>query len=277
MASPLSAAQVDRLVASIDRATASNTDVPFSVYTSVHEQRLVDVPINKPLLVVVLRGSKHIGRSPVQVCSAGEFVFLSDSAAVDMRNIPGDERYHALLIEFDYADFDVLPVVAASPTTQVIGVSEAPFLDCLQQWVDSVGWGMPAITAARKRELLAVLSALGFTGLRGLMGRSELSHRLYDLLSREADEEASLAALCRLLGVSESTLRRRLHAEGTGLQAIKDAVRLGRALHLLQTTALPIGVIAGRCGYSSQSRFTARFKARFGLTPSALRKTHVTG
>ena len=66
-------------------------------------------------------------------------------------------------------------------------------------------------------------------------------------------------------------------AEGTGLQAIKDAVRLGRALHLLQTTALPIGVIAGRCGYSSQSRFAARFKARFGLTPSALRKTHATG
>ena len=73
--------------------------------------------------------------------------------------------------------------------------------------------------------------------------------------------------------MSESTLRRKLKAEGTSLQEIKDQSRLGLGLHLLQTTQDPITLIAEKCGYQSQSRFTNRFKGRFGLTPSELRKT----
>jgi AraC-like DNA-binding protein len=49
--------------------------------------------------------------------------------------------------------------------------------------------------------------------------------------------------------------------------------KLGLGLHLLQTTLHSIVLIAEKCGYQSQSRFTDRFKGRFGLTPSELRKT----
>ena len=71
-------------------------------------------------------------------------------------------------------------------------------------------------------------------------------------------------------------IRRKLKQEGTSIQDIKDQVKLGAGLHLLQTTLEPIGLIAQICGYHSQSRFTDRFKARFGLTPSQLRKTKMT-
>ncbi len=73
--------------------------------------------------------------------------------------------------------------------------------------------------------------------------------------------------------MSESTLRRKLSVEGTSMQEIKDQVKLGLGLQLLQTSNHSIVFIAEQCGYQSQSRFSSRFKKRFGLTPSALRKT----
>jgi len=76
--------------------------------------------------------------------------------------------------------------------------------------------------------------------------------------------------------MSESTLRRKLKAEGTSIQEIKDQTRMGFGLHLLQTTKKSISIIAQECGYQSQSRFTSRFKDRFGLTPTELRKTKLT-
>jgi AraC-like DNA-binding protein len=83
--------------------------------------------------------------------------------------------------------------------------------------------------------------------------------------------------ICQQLAMSESTLRRKLKSEGTTIQDIKDQVKLGLGLHLLQTTLDPIGIIAQKSGYYSQSKFTERFKRRFGLTPSELRKTRMAG
>ena len=42
-------------------------------------------------------------------------------------------------------------------------------------------------------------------------------------------------------------------------------------MQLLQSTDLSILRIAEAVGYKSQSRFAARFRARFGFAPSAIR------
>ncbi|MCU0827909.1 MAG: helix-turn-helix domain-containing protein [Tabrizicola sp.] len=46
---------------------------------------------------------------------------------------------------------------------------------------------------------------------------------------------------------------------------------MNRALGLLQTTDNPVQQIAFAVGYASASRFAVRFRARFGLAPSAIR------
>lgn len=76
--------------------------------------------------------------------------------------------------------------------------------------------------------------------------------------------------------MSESTLHRKLKSERTSIQEIKDQAKLGKGLHLLQTTHYSIRLVEEKCGYQSQSKFTDRFKKRFGLTPSELRKTKMT-
>ena len=99
------------------------------------------------------------------------------------------------------------------------------------------------------------------------------SHKLHTIVSKNIGKDLSLATLSSMLAMSESTLRRKLNKEGANFQTIKDKARLGYGLHLVQTSDAPIGRIAERCGYDSQSRFTDKFKQFFGVTPSELRKT----
>lgn len=73
------------------------------------------------------------------------------------------------------------------------------------------------------------------------------------------------------MAVSEATLRRRLAADGTTFGDVLADVRMTQALGLLQTTSLPINRIALDVGYACPSRFAQRFRARFGITPSAIR------
>ena len=68
-------------------------------------------------------------------------------------------------------------------------------------------------------------------------------------------------------------MRRKLSAEDTNFQTIKDRIKLGHGLYMLQTSDTPMGLVANACGYQSQSRFTDKFKVMYGLTPSELRKT----
>ena len=109
-----------------------------------------------------------------------------------------------------------------------------------------------------------------------MMGKPKVSHQVHELCQRGEFDKLTNDYICQQLAMSESTLRRKLKMEGTTIQVIKDRAKLGLGLHLLQTTLFPIGIIADKCGYHSQSRFTDRFKSHFGLTPSELRKTKMT-
>lgn len=73
--------------------------------------------------------------------------------------------------------------------------------------------------------------------------------------------------------MSESTLYRKLKAEGENIQKLKEKILMGKAIHLLQTTNLSIERISEQVGYASSLRFSQRFKSYFGLTPRDLRNT----
>jgi len=83
-----------------------NNPSQFTLYTSIKEQNLLNVPIAKPLLIVVLSGHKELGVDNELICQSGEFIFLSDSPAINMRNIPKDNEY--LTITRTYMDAPVM-------------------------------------------------------------------------------------------------------------------------------------------------------------------------
>jgi len=264
------------LLSVIKNTLNEKREQPFAVYTSVKEQKLLNVPIAKPLLIVVLNGDKELGTDNELICHSGDFIFLSDSPAINMRNIPKDKEYFALLIEFDYQDFNGLQINTPNKKDYFIGKTTQALEKCLQQFVESSLWAPKQVWSLRKREIISLLCHMGHREVLSLLGGPQIKDRLHDMFIEQGFHELTIKHICEHLAVSESTLRRKLKLEGAGVQEIKDQARLGLALNLLQTTQYPIGVIADKCGYQSQSRFTERFKKRFGLTPSELRKTKMT-
>lgn len=267
----------DSVKASLEQINRSGqSQSAFSVYTSIKEQKLLNVPISKPILIVVLGGHKKLGAQHEFDCHSGEFVFLSNSPAINMRNIPDDEDYYALIIEFNPQEISDLSISQPHLEEHYINKTSQNLERCLQQFVETATWAPESVMSLRKREILSLLSYEGHHQVLSLLGSYQIKDRIHEMFITQGFDKLSIGNICQTLAISESTLRRKLKQEGTSLQIIKDHARHGLALHLLQTSESPIGIIAEQCGYQSQSRFTDRFKQRFGLTPSELRKTKMT-
>ncbi len=90
--------------------------------------------------------------------------------------------------------------------------------------------------------------------------------------------EASIAApphtgdVARAVGVTPRQLERLFRQRlGQTPAAYAAGLRLDRARALLRETAMPVTLVASACGYTTPSRFSAAYRARFGRTPSAER------
>lgn len=263
---------MEKLISAAKQLQEAGSPLPFSVYSSVREQQILNVPIIKPMLICVLDGSKKLGEIE---CPTGSFVILSNRPSINMRNIPSDAEYLALIIEFEYDDFGCLPPKKGRTAPFVQGQIAPAFLQTLQQFVEWSAFAPGAMWATRRREILQMLYHLGFEAVGAVVEPPSLSHRLHSMINANLASEVNAEALASQLAMSESTLRRKLAGEGTSLQEIKDRARLGYGLHLVQTTFDPIGRVAERCGYQSQSRFTDKFKQMFDVTPTELRKTRM--
>lgn len=263
------------LIASARKLQEVGGALPFSIYSSIKEQRIVNVPIIKPMLICVLDGSKRLGGIAEVECPTGSFIILSNHPSVSMRNIPSDAEYQALIVEFDYDDFNCLPPRQARVAPFVQGEIGPALEKTLQQFVEWSAFAPPAMWAIRRQEILQLVYHLGYQQVSEVIEPPSLSHKLHSMISADVANDLHADVLASRLAISESTLRRKLAVEGTTLQAIKDRARLGYGLHLVQTSFDPIGRVAEKCGYQSQSRFTDKFKQFFGVTPSELRKTRM--
>ncbi|UQA90931.1 AraC family transcriptional regulator [Streptomyces halobius] len=73
------------------------------------------------------------------------------------------------------------------------------------------------------------------------------------------------------LAVSPATLRRRLQAEGTSYQRLKDTVRRDAAITSLVAGQEPIADLAARIGFSEDTAFHRAFRRWTGTTPGTYR------
>jgi AraC-like DNA-binding protein len=131
-----------------------------------------------------------------------------------------------------------------------------------------------SVMPARLREN-AVLEVLLWLAEDGIGFEADAEPRIEDrvrsTLAKSPDRKWQIVDVAKSLALSESTLRRRLAEANTSFNTLLIDVRMVRALALLQTTTLPIGRVAAEVGYESASRFAVRFRARHGISPSAIR------
>lgn len=100
-----------------------------------------------------------------------------------------------------------------------------------------------------------------------------LRHLCQAVLAQPA-EHPTLADWAAAHGASERTMARLFRDElGLGFQHWRQQAVLAHALPLL-ARGLPVSEVAARCGYASDSAFSAMFKAAMGLPPRQLRPGH---
>ena len=264
---------MEKLINSVINVISKNKQLPFSVYSCLKEQNIVNVPIIKPMLIFVLSGVKELGKNNRIICPAGSFIFLSNRPTIDMRNIPNNHEYFALLIEFEHDDFNVFKEKPIDSKEYINGEIAPVLENTLQQFIEWSLFAPVSMWSHRRQEILQLMYYLGYEGVSSMVGTTSITNKLQQIINKDISAELHADFLCEQLAMSESTLRRKLKLEGASIQKIKNQVRLGHALHLVQSTIEPIGHIAEQCGYQSQSRFTEKFKQLFGLTPTQLRKT----
>lgn len=92
------------------------------------------------------------------------------------------------------------------------------------------------------------------------------------LRSTPPDEWPKLALLANELGVSTSTLHRKLDAEGINFRQIKDALRRDLAIDRLAHSPESVADIAAELGFAEPSAFHRAFKSWTGLRPGDYRQ-----
>lgn len=93
------------------------------------------------------------------------------------------------------------------------------------------------------------------------------------------DEQLALPngkQIAQKLGMSEPTLRRKLSAEGTSVQDIKNDVRLKLAKQQLKSSNLSIKEIAEQLGFSESRAFSRAFHQWTGMNPASYRSQRQT-
>lgn len=250
----------------------------LGLYACVRTLDIRHVPFDGPCLILVLAGRKVVYTpAGLVTAAAGELLAVPGPAGFDLRNEPDARQgvYRALVIPFGQAQLDRLvalhgvPAAAAGMAGLLRYGRDAELLDGIRRYLAAPG--RPRLAEHRLLELLLLLAEADPRLLAFRLARPEWRGRVHAVLAADLAREWTLAEVCRRLAVGESTLRRHLRTEGTGFRALLREARLGTALYRLQQTAWPVQRIAFDCGYQSVSRFTANFRARFGLTPSELR------
>ncbi|NNE79988.1 MAG: helix-turn-helix domain-containing protein [Silicimonas sp.] len=98
------------------------------------------------------------------------------------------------------------------------------------------------------------------------------SLRVREFLYRMNWEECHLRDAAQAMKVTPRTLIRRLDAEGTSFQAIKDGLRRDLAIRDLQAGSKSIEEVSQDIGFSSAANFHRAFRRWTGATPSSYRK-----
>ena len=194
-------------------------------------------------------------------------------AAMDFRAREVAEacRSAGLSVPLDIAivgvDDDETICESGSPTLSSV---RPDFRGCGEAAVKSLALLMDAHGAAMQRRAVAWYGARGVTvraSTRRL--RPDCDVRVaaaLEKIRREAADGIGADDVARSMGVSRRRAEMLFRPTGRTIAAAICDAKLEQARQLLETTAMPIGRIAGECGFASPVYLAGLFKRRFGKT-----------
>lgn len=248
-------------------------------YCAVTRERLRAVNLSHPILGVVISGAKEVWRGS-EACKlpSGAMFALPENSKMDVLNLP-DERsgsYQSIVLEVpDAAELlksPHMPPVRRQGAAAALSVRirlTSHLVDAMIHAASAISEGplRPSIRHARLTELLTLLQVDPAAAV--LFDRS-VPARVLALVRGDLSRDWKAPAVARIIGLSESTLRRRLAGEGTSFAKLLSSERMLVAKSMMERGQRAQDV-ALAVGYSSRSHFARQFRAAFGKNPSALK------
>lgn len=230
--------------------------------------------IQQPLLILVRRGRKEVVVNSIAV--HGEptgVIVLSAGEYADVSNLPdSDGVYEADVFAFSE---DACLRAGTPPTFMARFGSFQPsgeFYRCVTLAQHSLSGTVSLPDIIKHHRVAELILWCRTHGINVAFSRPEnLLEQVRQIISNDPGRRWKVSEIAARLRMSEPTLRRHLGASGTSATKIISDIRLTRALEQLQTSPTSIMQIALDAGYDSPSRFAARFRARFGVSPGEIR------
>lgn len=245
---------------------------------SRHQHRLHRVKLFSAAICHITQGSKVIIQDDSRlVATPHELIIIPANTDLEIVNHPeqGAFRSDLLLLPPDLLSAFKVQYIQDYPSARLTSLCVPMSKGLTFMWdnlLNAVRSGLP--TKLQEHQAMGLLLALHHDGLTGslLIERNfNLTEQVRQIIMMSPAKLWTAQDIAGQLSLATSTFRRRLRLESQSYRQIIEEVRMSFALSLLQTTVLPIGEIASRCGYLSSSRFTARFRQHYGCLPKTLR------
>lgn len=230
-----------------------------------------------PALILLRRGKKtiKIGGKRI-VLSPGDAVAIAAGAICDVQNETDRGQFestwivcaNSILSEVEHA----IPNHKKLKDVGALKNLGSEFVQSFERAAQAIVTPdrIPDVVAQhRMMELLAWLAHSGL--IFDPETPTDLQRKVRLMIGAAPEKTWISRELAQSLAMSEATFRRRLADQGQSFNDILIDVRMTTALTLLQVTDRSISEIAYQVGYESASRFSVRFKKRFGFSPIAIR------
>ena len=248
-----------------------------SFFRAEQLQQLRNVRIHSPSIIQIITGSKRLFWKDAAVdISSSQVLLCEASASLCFENLPQKGRFLSRMFSFHCQPSNAMLELS----TQRASTQDSPTLSMDRALHDTLNtlflFDLNTISQATQTFLvMALFQQLAEKGVLHQLFRntSVLSQKLSHYLSHAPGNEHALETVAERFAMSRATLIRKLKQEGTQYREVLAEVRLSHALHLMQGGNGNVLSLAQQCGYQSASRFSQRFKGKFGVTPADYMKT----
>ncbi|SHI26579.1 HTH-type transcriptional regulator YdeO [Vibrio aerogenes CECT 7868] len=251
----------------------SVTDEPLFTINhilSVRPQKLSNMTILSPSVIWIRAGYKKLlNHQRSQALDEQSLLLVRSHERLTFENQPGQSAFRSCQICFHhYPDAGLLAYSQTQSTGERAIFKLTPDLRQALEVLSVLDYRL--MTHAVQRHWLdgfyQLLAERGMLHhLFGPTGKS-LREKLSDYFTPAPGKSYKLDYVCTELGMSRSTLIRRLHQENTSFREVLHDVRMNHAIDLIQQGQHHAPEVALACGYQSPQRFRQRFKAQFDVS-----------
>ncbi|CAM5332819.1 hypothetical protein MAUB1S_05768 [Mycolicibacterium aubagnense] len=247
-------------------------------YCCFTAERLARISNEKPLIGIVLSGSKEIWLGDAgQRFEEGDVFVFPHGRAFDVVNVPAETSgiYESLIVEVEHVPESVRRL-GRPPGLPAAGLDlRVPLTEDL---VAALSHAAPVLAASGHAALLAehrlaeVLLLLRNVPAAAWLFEVSLPERVALLVASAPARRWTAEMLGQALGMGASTLRRQLANEDTSLRAVLSGTRMQLAHDVLARGEGNVMAAVSAAGYASRSHFGRQFRGLYGAAPSVVRQ-----